>query len=167
MLHSCGCTIGTWLPHGIAKRPTAYAGRHARALIACRQRERTWGTCWTGLLLKHPCMPRAQEMYDLVGLLLMIRINYHHQLIMNKRRIPCLDDYLDRTNLLLWPRFKVTRTTAHIPIFKQRHHFCPGTFSHCASCCNGCGASQASSMQWAPVLPGCVQHVAPEGTTKQ
>lgn len=48
-----------------------------------------------------------QETYDLVGLLLMIRINYHHQLIMNKRRIPCLDDYLDRTNLLLWPRFKV------------------------------------------------------------
>ena len=26
---------------------------------------------------------------------------------MNKRRIPSLDDYLDRTNLLLWPRFKV------------------------------------------------------------
>lgn len=49
----------------------------------------------------------VQETFDLVGLLLMIRINYHHQLIMNKRRIPCLDDYLDRTNLLLWPRFKV------------------------------------------------------------
>ncbi len=49
-----------------------------------------------------------QETFDLVGLLLMIRINYHHQLIMNKRRIPCLDDYLDRTNLLLWPRFKVS-----------------------------------------------------------
>ncbi len=48
-----------------------------------------------------------QETYDLVGLLLIIRINYHHQLIMNKRRIPCLDDYLDRVNLLLWPRFKV------------------------------------------------------------
>ncbi len=50
---------------------------------------------------------RAQETHDLVGLLLMIRINYHHQLIMNKRRIPCLDHYLDRINLLLWPRFKV------------------------------------------------------------
>ena len=42
-----------------------------------------------------------------MALLLMIRMNYHHQLIMNKRRIPCLDDYLDRVNLLLWPRFKV------------------------------------------------------------
>lgn len=48
-----------------------------------------------------------QDTYDLVGLLLMIRVNYHHQLVMNKRRIPCLDDYLDRVNLLLWPRFKV------------------------------------------------------------
>lgn len=48
-----------------------------------------------------------QETFDLVGLLLMIRVNYHHQLLMAKRRIPCLDDYLDRINLLLWPRFKV------------------------------------------------------------
>ena len=49
-----------------------------------------------------------QETFDLVGLLLMIRVNYHHQLLMAKRRIPCLDDYLDRINLLLWPRFKVS-----------------------------------------------------------
>lgn len=48
-----------------------------------------------------------QETWDILCLLLMIRINYHHQLIMNKRRIPCLDDYLDRINLALWPRFKV------------------------------------------------------------
>ena len=57
--------------------------------------EKIWGTA------------AVQECYDLVALLLMIRMNYHHQLIMNKRRIPCLDDYLDRVNLLLWPRFKV------------------------------------------------------------
>ena len=49
----------------------------------------------------------AQEMHDMVGLLLMIRINYQHRLLMNKRRIPALDDYLDRVNLQLWPRFKV------------------------------------------------------------
>ena len=48
-----------------------------------------------------------QETWDILCLLLMIRINYHHQLIMNKRRIPCLDDYLDRINIALWPRFKV------------------------------------------------------------
>lgn len=53
-----------------------------------------------------------QETFDLVGLLLMIRVNYHHQLLMAKRRIPCLDDYLDRINLLLWPRFKVSAMRA-------------------------------------------------------
>jgi len=25
---------------------------------------------------------------------------------MNRRRVPCLDDYLDRVNLELWPKFK-------------------------------------------------------------
>ena len=49
-----------------------------------------------------------QETWDILCLLLMIRINYHHQLIMNRRRIPCLDDYLDRINLALWPRFKAS-----------------------------------------------------------
>ena len=60
-----------------------------------------------GLLAVNKELLRAQEMHDLVGLLLMIRINGAHQLIMNKRRVPCLDGYLDRVNLLLWPRFKV------------------------------------------------------------
>jgi len=49
----------------------------------------------------------AQETHDMIGLLLMVRINYQHRLIMNRRRIPCLDGYLDRVNLVLWPRFKV------------------------------------------------------------
>ena len=51
----------------------------------------------------------VQETWDILCLLVMIRINYHHQVIMNKRRIPCLDDYLDRINLTLWPRFKVNK----------------------------------------------------------
>ncbi len=45
----------------------------------------------------------------MVGLLLMVRINYQHRLLMNKRRIPALDGYLDRLNLQLWPRLKVRR----------------------------------------------------------
>ena len=52
-------------------------------------------------------MARMQETWDIVCVLLMIRITHHHQLVMNKRRIPCLDDYFDRVNLMLWPRFKV------------------------------------------------------------
>ena len=69
-------------------------------------------------LLRCPGAPEPtppQETFDLVGLLLMIRVNYHHQLLMAKRRIPCLDDYLDRINLLLWPRFKVSCVRTALP----------------------------------------------------
>jgi vacuolar protein sorting-associated protein 52 len=44
--------------------------------------------------------------YDAVGLLLMIRLTHSQRLVMEKRRIPCLDSYFDRVTLLLWPRFK-------------------------------------------------------------
>ncbi|CAL5401703.1 unnamed protein product [Camellia sinensis] len=30
-----------------------------------------------------------------------------HQIIMSRRRIPCLDSYLDKINIALWPRFKM------------------------------------------------------------
>ncbi|KAM3258264.1 hypothetical protein ACQJBY_050174 [Aegilops geniculata] len=45
--------------------------------------------------------------YDAIGIMLMIRIIHQHQLIMFKRRIPCLDSYLDKVNMALWPRFKM------------------------------------------------------------
>ncbi|KAJ0085292.1 hypothetical protein Patl1_06955 [Pistacia atlantica] len=45
--------------------------------------------------------------YDAIGLMLMIRIMHQHQLIMSWRRIPCLDSYLDKVNISLWPRFKM------------------------------------------------------------
>lgn len=54
-----------------------------------------------------PISSPHQEQWDAVGVLLMIRINAEHRRLMAKRRVPCLDDYLDRVNLLLWPRFKV------------------------------------------------------------
>ncbi|EFJ12526.1 hypothetical protein SELMODRAFT_446594 [Selaginella moellendorffii] len=44
--------------------------------------------------------------YDAIGLKLMIRITYQHQLIMSRRRVPCLDAYFDKLNILIWPRFK-------------------------------------------------------------
>ncbi|KAL8137226.1 hypothetical protein V2J09_003227 [Rumex salicifolius] len=45
--------------------------------------------------------------YDAIGLMLMIRIIHQHQLTMSRRRIPCLDSYLDKINISLWPRFKM------------------------------------------------------------
>ncbi|XP_022938844.1 vacuolar protein sorting-associated protein 52 A isoform X1 [Cucurbita pepo subsp. pepo] len=45
--------------------------------------------------------------YDAIGLMLMILIIHQHQLIMSRRRIPCLDSYLDKVNIALWPRFKM------------------------------------------------------------
>jgi hypothetical protein len=59
----------------------------------------------------------VQDMFDMVGLLLMVRINYQHRLLMNKRRIPALDGYLDRLNLTLWPRFKVTHPSIPSVLF--------------------------------------------------
>jgi len=43
---------------------------------------------------------------DCVGLMLMIRVAHEHQLVMTRRRVPSLDTYFDKVNLLLWPRFK-------------------------------------------------------------
>ncbi|CAA7405494.1 unnamed protein product [Spirodela intermedia] len=45
--------------------------------------------------------------FDGNGLMLMILIIHQHQLIMSRRRIPCLDSYLDKVNISLWPRFKM------------------------------------------------------------
>ena len=43
---------------------------------------------------------------DLVCVILMLRVNHEHQLIMARRQAPCLDAYLERVNAALWPRFK-------------------------------------------------------------
>jgi len=44
--------------------------------------------------------------HDLVSLTLMLRINHGHQVIMFRRRAPCLDAYLEKVNLLLWPKYR-------------------------------------------------------------
>ena len=74
---------------------------------------------WSSMFEKCSWM---QETWDILCLLLMIRINYHHQLIMNRRRIPCLDDYLDRINLALWPRFKASHLATILPKACHMHH---------------------------------------------
>ena len=44
---------------------------------------------------------------DSIAVLILIRINQHLRTIMQRRCCPCLDPYLDRMDLLLWPRLKV------------------------------------------------------------
>ncbi|XP_020084115.1 vacuolar protein sorting-associated protein 52 A-like isoform X2 [Ananas comosus] len=44
--------------------------------------------------------------YDAICLMLMICITRKHQVIMSRRRIPCLDSYFDKVNIFLWPCFK-------------------------------------------------------------
>lgn len=43
---------------------------------------------------------------DCIGLLLMIKITHAHSMVMQRRRVPVLDSFFDRVNMLLWPRFK-------------------------------------------------------------
>ncbi|XP_061366393.1 vacuolar protein sorting-associated protein 52 A-like [Gastrolobium bilobum] len=45
--------------------------------------------------------------YDAISLMLMILIIHQHQIIISRRRIPCLDSYFDKVNISLWPRFKM------------------------------------------------------------
>lgn len=44
--------------------------------------------------------------YDIVGILILIRMTHLMRLVMQRRRIPVLDPMFDRISLLLWPRFK-------------------------------------------------------------
>ncbi|CAM9116209.1 unnamed protein product [Discosporangium mesarthrocarpum] len=44
--------------------------------------------------------------YDCIGLLLMIKLTHAHRMVMQRRRIPVLDSFFDRVNMLLWPRFQ-------------------------------------------------------------
>lgn len=43
----------------------------------------------------------------MIAVLLMIRVNSVHSEVVAPRNIPCLNDYLDRLKLLLWPKLKV------------------------------------------------------------
>lgn len=44
--------------------------------------------------------------YDGVGLLILIHMTQQHRSTMEERGVKCLDNYFDRVNMLLWPRFK-------------------------------------------------------------
>ena len=91
------------------KMAAAVAGLQGTCKVVCMLLATRTLACGSTGLQANPAAVVAcmQETWDIVCVLLMIRITHHHQLVMNKRRIPCLDDYFDRVNLMLWPRFKV------------------------------------------------------------
>eukprot|EP00357_Protocruzia_adherens_P021869 CAMPEP_0114993284 /NCGR_PEP_ID=MMETSP0216-20121206/12440_1 /TAXON_ID=223996 /ORGANISM="Protocruzia adherens, Strain Boccale" /LENGTH=685 /DNA_ID=CAMNT_0002356901 /DNA_START=49 /DNA_END=2106 /DNA_ORIENTATION=+ len=51
--------------------------------------------------------------FDIIGILLMIQINDSHRHVMQRRRIPTLDYYFDKLNIMLWPRFKLLFDNNH------------------------------------------------------
>lgn len=66
--------------------------------------------------------------FDAVGMLLCIRVNTQHQLIMQKRRIPCLDQFLNALTLLFWPRFQMI-VDLHVQSIKKAAQSAGGLFS--------------------------------------
>mmetsp|Transcript_23537 Transcript_23537/g.64882 ORF Transcript_23537/g.64882 Transcript_23537/m.64882 type:complete len:760 (+) Transcript_23537:107-2386(+) len=47
------------------------------------------------------------NIWDMVSLLLMIRINHEHRHNPGRQKVPVLDEYLDRVHLMLWPKLKM------------------------------------------------------------
>lgn len=70
----------------------------------------------------------AEQSFDALGLLLCIRINQQHQVIMQKRQIPCLDTFLNGLNLIMWPRFQ-NIIDMHISSVKKSRESAGGVFS--------------------------------------
>jgi hypothetical protein len=48
----------------------------------------------------------VETSYDAVGVLICIRINQQNLRIMQARRIPALEAFMNATNMLLWPKFQ-------------------------------------------------------------
>ncbi|KAI9095927.1 Sac2 family-domain-containing protein [Phlyctochytrium arcticum] len=44
--------------------------------------------------------------FDAVGILLCIRLNNQNIHVMQKRRVPCLENFTNAVNMMLWPRFQ-------------------------------------------------------------
>jgi vacuolar protein sorting-associated protein 52 len=44
---------------------------------------------------------------DCLGVLLCVRINQHFAFELQRRKVPVADSYINRTNMLLWPRFQI------------------------------------------------------------
>ena len=48
----------------------------------------------------------AEQSLDALGVLTCVRLNQHFAFELQRRKIPAVEGYINRTNLLLWPRFQ-------------------------------------------------------------
>ncbi|KAM0809920.1 putative Vacuolar protein sorting-associated protein 52 A [Seiridium cardinale] len=48
----------------------------------------------------------VSETYDALGLLLSVRLNQHFQFMLQRRKVPAADGYINGSNMLLWPRLQ-------------------------------------------------------------
>ncbi|GAB5589033.1 Vacuolar protein sorting-associated protein 52 [Umbelopsis nana] len=48
----------------------------------------------------------VEHSYDAVGILLCVRINTQLMMELQRRRVPTMDNYLNATNMLFWPRYQ-------------------------------------------------------------
>ena len=65
------------------------------------------GQSLTKLLIGNGVPDSAAKTYDCLGVLLCIRLNQHFAFELQRRKIPAVDNYVNATNMLLWPRFQV------------------------------------------------------------
>lgn len=48
----------------------------------------------------------VQNCYDTIALFLCVHLVMHYQLLCHKRAVPALDDYWDKMQMIIWPRFE-------------------------------------------------------------
>jgi len=61
----------------------------------------------TFALGQHLTKTLVSDTYDGLALLLCIRLNQHFAFELQRRKVPCVEGYINGTNMLLWPRLQV------------------------------------------------------------
>lgn len=49
----------------------------------------------------------TENSYDALGILTCVRLNQHLNFELQRRKVPAVEGYINRTNMLLWPRFQI------------------------------------------------------------
>ncbi|KAI9671680.1 MAG: hypothetical protein M1831_003208 [Alyxoria varia] len=83
----------------------------------------------------------TSESYDTLGILLLVRLTQHFAFVLQRRRVPTLDSYINGTSLLLWPRFQLV-IDAHCESLKRLASLQPNKLV-------GTGGSSAASAAFA------------------